>query len=159
MTEGYRAFARGEGAESPREIDLAELLQEATASARREGATVELAVKGRLPVKLRPQAIRRCLANLLSNARRHAPHVWVSARQRDDTVEVVIDDDGPGIPEERLEDVFRPFYRIDASRNVETGGTGLGLTIARDVARNHGGDVLLARSPYGGLRCVLLLPV
>ncbi|HET8725960.1 MAG TPA: ATP-binding protein [Alphaproteobacteria bacterium] len=159
MIDGYLAFARGEGTETPQEVDLAELLHEAAAGARREGASVEIAAAGPLPVKLRPQAIRRCLANLLSNARRHAPHVWLSAAYRKDVVDVLIDDDGPGIPEERLEDVFRPFYRIDSSRNVETGGTGLGLTIARDIARNHGGDLVLERSPQGGLRCVLRLPV
>jgi two-component system osmolarity sensor histidine kinase EnvZ len=159
MIEGYLAFARGEGAESPRQVDLTELLQDAIASVRREGATVDLSLDGPLPVVLRPQAIRRCLANLLSNARRHASRIWVSAARRGEAIEVIIDDDGPGIPDEKLEDVFRPFYRIDISRNVETGGTGLGLTIARDIARNHGGDIVLGRSPQGGLQCRVRLPV
>ena len=72
---------------------------------------------------------------------------------------VCVDDDGPGIPEERYEDVFRPFVRLDESRNIDTGGSGLGLTIARDIARSHGGDVTLSKSPLGGLRVVVRLPV
>lgn len=72
---------------------------------------------------------------------------------------MIIDDDGPGVPEDQVEDVFRPFHRLEPSRNPQTGGVGLGLTIARDVARGHGGELQLGRSPYGGLRCVMRLPV
>ena len=70
-----------------------------------------------------------------------------------------MDDDGQGIPEDQLEEVFRPFYRLDAARNLDTGGTGLGLAIARDIARGHGGDITLSRSPMGGLRAIIHLPV
>ena len=74
-------------------------------------------------------------------------------------VEILVDDDGPGIPEEERERVFRPFYRLDRSRNSETGGTGLGLAIARDIARAHGGDIYLEESPYGGLRARVRIPL
>lgn len=160
MIEGYLAFARGEGAEPPAPTDLQTLLGDVVADARREGATIDFRMDSRpLILSLRPQAVRRCLANLLSNARRHADHIQVTAGLDEDTAVIVIDDDGPGIPEEQLEDVFRPFFRLDRSRNKETGGTGLGLTIARDVARGHGGDIALTRSPQGGLRCIIQLPL
>ncbi|MGE5271867.1 MAG: ATP-binding protein, partial [Thiohalocapsa sp.] len=109
-----------------------------------------------LPV--RPNALRRCLANLIGNAQRHARHVWLSAISDEDGVDILVDDDGPGIPVAERERVFRPFVRLDASRNPSTGGVGLGLTIARDVARSHGGDVRLEASPRGGLRARVHLP-
>ncbi|WP_293204077.1 ATP-binding protein, partial [Parvibaculum sp.] len=75
------------------------------------------------------------------------------------SIDIFVDDDGEGIPDEQMEEVFRPFYRLDAARNLDKGGTGLGLAIARDIARGHGGDITLARSPMGGLRAVIHLPV
>ena len=78
---------------------------------------------------------------------------------RDSNIEIVVDDDGPGIPEDQLEEVFRPFYRLDDSRNLNEGGTGLGLAIARDIARGHGGDITLSKSPAGGLRAIVEVPV
>jgi two-component system, OmpR family, osmolarity sensor histidine kinase EnvZ len=95
---------------------------------------------------------------LLSNARRYGSHIWVTALAVGDGVDMLVDDDGPGIPSAQREAVFRPFYRLDASRNPATGGVGLGLTIARDVARGHGGELTLEESPQGGLRVRLHLP-
>jgi two-component system osmolarity sensor histidine kinase EnvZ len=138
---------------------LGELLREAVAAAEREGAVIELAADDGLVLPLRPDAMRRCLANLIGNACRHAATVRVEARRRGEAIEVAIDDDGPGIPPDRREDVFRPFVRLESSRNPETGGIGLGLTIARDVARGHGGELTLLDSPLGGLRALLRLPV
>lgn len=159
MVEGYLAFARGEGAESAQPSDLTRLLTEVVNGARREGADVQLAVPEDLHLPLRPNAARRCFTNLIANARRHADRIWVSASAADAGVEVVIDDDGPGIPPAMREEVFKPFFRLDSSRNRTTGGAGLGLTIARDAARGHGGDVILSDSPHGGLRVVVRLPV
>ena len=102
--------------------------------------------------------MRRCLGNLLGNAQRYASAVKVSASLVRKTVEVIIDDDGPGIPAESREDVFRPFFRLDPSRNTATGGVGLGLSIAQDIAHSHGGEIVLGDSPLGGLRVVLTLP-
>jgi two-component system osmolarity sensor histidine kinase EnvZ len=110
-------------------------------------------------VELRPLAIKRCLTNLLSNALRHGSKAELRASRGRTSVEITIDDDGPGIPPDKYEDVFRPFYRLDESRNVDTGGVGLGLTIARDVARSHGGDVALAAAPLGGLRVIVRIPI
>jgi len=159
MVEGYLAFARGEGGEAAVALDLAEVLDEVAGGARRKGAAVELSVDGALPMILRRQAIKRALTNLVENAARYGRHVWVDARKGSDAVEVTIDDDGPGIPAEQRESVFKPFFRLDASRNVQTGGIGLGLTIARDLVRNHGGEVVLDDAPSGGLRALVRLPI
>ena len=160
MIEGYLAFARGEGTEAVQPTDLVRLLNEAVSGARREGAdvTLELGAEG-LALPLRPNAFRRCLANLLANARRHAGRIWVGAQRRRNVIEITVDDDGPGIPAKAREDVFKPFFRIETSRNKATGGAGLGLTIARDVVHSHGGDILLSDSPHGGLRVLIRLPV
>jgi two-component system osmolarity sensor histidine kinase EnvZ len=158
MVQGYLAFASGDLPEEAVETDLSALAEEAALGARRSGGVAVFDSDGPMVVPLRPQAVRRCLENLLSNALRHAGRVWVTCTRMGQDAAVIIDDDGPGIPEEELEAVFRPFYRLERSRNPETGGTGLGLTIARDVARHHGGDLLLERAPQGGLRCVLRLP-
>jgi two-component system osmolarity sensor histidine kinase EnvZ len=109
-------------------------------------------------VPVRPNALRRCLNNLVANAGRYGGHVWVSSVSVEDGVDILIDDDGPGIPLEERDRVFQPFVRLDGSRNPATGGIGLGLTIARDVARSHGGDVRLEDSPRGGLRARVHLP-
>ncbi len=159
MLDGYLAFARGEGTEKPIATDLTALLEEAAAQARRKGGIVDLHTEGRLTVPLRPHAFKRCLTNLMDNAMRFAEHVSVRAGKRDEAIEITVDDDGPGIPEDQREEVFRPFYRIEGSRNPGTGGVGLGLTIARDVVRGHGGDITLSQSPNGGLRARLRVPL
>ena len=159
MLEGYLAFARGEGAEKPHPRDLGVLLGEVVRRARRGGAAVELATEGDLRLPLRPNAMRRSLTNLVENALRFASRVAVHARRLGGAVEVTIDDNGPGIPPEQREEVFKPFFRLEASRNPATGGVGLGLTIARDVVRSHGGDIVLDDSPQGGLRVRVRLPV
>ena len=99
------------------------------------------------------------MANLVSTATRHGEHVAITAAKKGNSIEITIDDDGPGIPEDRRQEVFRPFQRLDSSRNPETGGVGLGLTIARDVIHGHGGSITLDDSPTGGLRARLSLPL
>ncbi|MCB2101377.1 MAG: HAMP domain-containing protein [Rhodobacterales bacterium] len=159
MLEAYLAFARGEGGEPPKATDLSDLAAEVVEQARRGQAGIELWTDGPVVLPLRQQAIRRCLANLVGNAARHADHVSVSVRREGDHVEVAVNDNGPGIPPDKREKVFRPFFRLDPSRTPGSGGVGLGLTIARDIARGHGGDVVLDESPLGGLRARLLLPM
>jgi two-component system osmolarity sensor histidine kinase EnvZ len=159
MIEGYLAFARGEGDEDPIPSDLSEILEDVAAGARRDNADISVSWQGNMNVELRPIAIKRCITNLVSNALRHGTRAEIRAVRGKTSVEITVDDDGPGIPPERYEDVFRPFVRLDESRNVDTGGSGLGLTIARDIARSHGGDVSLGSSPLGGLRVVVRLPV
>ena len=158
MIDEYLAFARGQDAEAPGQVDVRQLLHEIVAAAQRKGSDVHLANGGNLHAVLRPNAMRRCVTNLVDNAGRFGTHVAVSASQTDDILAIIVDDDGPGIDEDDREEVFRPFYRLESSRNPETGGSGLGLSIARDVARGHGGDVVLSQSPQGGLRAEVRLP-
>lgn len=163
MIDGYLSFARGAGEEAPVPVDLAALLEEIAINARREGATLTLdlgpAADEEVVLPLRPNILRRCLANLVGNARRYGRTVWLSLAMRDGALEIIVDDDGPGIPADQRDNVFRPFHRLEPSRNQQTGGVGLGLTIARDAARRHGGDVILRDSPHGGLRAVVRLPL
>ena len=159
MVEGYLAFARGEGAEQPEETDLSVLLSEVVAQMRREGSPIDLHVEETIVMPLQREAIRRCFTNLIANAQRYGEQVTITAGRRGGAIEINFDDDGPGIPEDRREEVFKPFSRLDPSRNPETGGVGLGLTIARDVVRNHGGDLSLEGAPAGGLRARLSLPL
>lgn len=159
MVEGYLAFARGEGQETPAPTDLGELLRDVVAQMTRDRQGVDLHVEQDITLPLRREGMRRCLTNLVANAQRHGRHVAVRAGRRKNMVEVTVDDDGPGIPAQHHEDVFKPFFRLDQSRNPATGGIGLGLTIARDVARSHGGDVALETAPGGGLRARVWLPV
>jgi two-component system, OmpR family, osmolarity sensor histidine kinase EnvZ len=154
----YLDFARGEGTESPVDTDISLLIEDMAAAARRDGIPLEITQPPELLVPVRPNALRRCLANLIANARHYGQHVWLALVPVEDGVDIVIDDDGPGIPAAERDRVFQPFIRLDTSRNPSTGGVGLGLTIARDVARSHGGDIKLAQSEMGGLRATLRIP-
>jgi two-component system osmolarity sensor histidine kinase EnvZ len=153
MISGYLAFARGEGAEQAEPVDLSAVLEEVAAGARRAGAAVEVDVPATLMLSLRANAVRRAITNLVDNARRHAHRVVVAAIPQGRMVFVTVDDDGPGIPPDRRESVFRPF------QSDSTGGTGLGLTIARDIVRAQGGEIMLEDSPLGGLRARIRFPV
>lgn len=159
MVEGYLAFARGEGSEPITEENLRDLVEDVVTAARRAGDRVDLTAEGALTLSVRKEGLRRCLANLVSNATHYGTRAVVSAIRKPEFIEVTVDDDGPGIPENMHETVFRPFSRLDQSRNVETGGVGLGLTIARDVVHAHGGEIALGPSPLGGLRAQVRLPV
>jgi two-component system, OmpR family, osmolarity sensor histidine kinase EnvZ len=159
MLEAYLAFARGEGDEIPNLTDLSALLRGVVTSARRNGTEIDLHTEGLIQVPLKPRAFKRCVVNLVDNANRYGEHVSIRAGQRGHVIEIIVDDDGPGIPQKFYEDAFKPFYRLEGSRNPETGGVGLGLSIARDIIRGHGGDILLSKSPVGGLRVRLTLPL
>jgi two-component system, OmpR family, osmolarity sensor histidine kinase EnvZ len=159
MLEAYLAFARGEEAEPAVPVDLSELMGEVVLASRRQNIRIGLNVPEATVITLRRNAMKRCLANLIGNAIRYGNRAEVNVAMRDHAVDIVIDDDGPGIDPARREDVFRPFTRLEESRNPATGGVGLGLTIARDIARFHGGDVVLEDSPLGGLRARVWLPV
>jgi two-component system osmolarity sensor histidine kinase EnvZ len=159
MIDEYLAFARGEGGEALERIDLAALLGEVSEGAIRAGAQVRVAADDGLAATVRPNAIKRALSNLVMNAASHGEHVELAAHGTPaGGIEILIDDDGPGIPPERYEEAFTPFGRLDEARNQNEKGVGLGLAIARDVARGHGGEVTLDRSPLGGLRAVVRLP-
>jgi len=159
MIDEYLAFARGEGGEALEPAPLRRLIDEVSEGAVRAGAQVKVTADADLTATVRPNALKRALANLVMNAAAHGERVEVAARRRaQGGVEIVVDDDGPGIPTEQYEEAFKAFARLDESRNQNTKGVGLGLAIARDVARGHGGDITLDRSPLGGLRAVVRLP-
>jgi two-component system osmolarity sensor histidine kinase EnvZ len=159
MIDEYLAFARGEGGESLETVDLRALIEEVSQGAIRAGAKVDVTAEPGIAVTVRANAIKRALANLVMNAAAHAERVEIAARSTlAGGIEIVIDDDGPGIPAERFEEAFAPFGRLDPARNQNEKGVGLGLAIARDVARGHGGEVTLDSSPIGGLRAVVRLP-
>ena len=159
MLEGYLAFARGDTGESTARINIGLILEDLRADSERHGAELGVETRGDLDIRVRPMAMKRCVGNLVANAQRHAEHVRVSATRESQFVSIVVDDDGTGIAQAHREDVFRPFYRLDEARNQDEGGAGLGLAIARDIARSHGGDITLSDSPLGGLRAAVRIPV
>lgn len=159
MVEGYLAFARGQEAEAVNQVDLVDIVKDVVENARRQGAQVDLIAPENAIAHVRPGSIKRGLTNLLENARRHATEMRVTVGTRDQQIMILIDDNGPGIPAENRDDVFRPFHRLDTSRNSETGGSGLGMTITRDIILGHGGHIALGDSPYGGLRVEILIPL
>ena len=153
MISGYLAFARGEGTEQAQPVNLSVILDEVAAGARRAGAVLDLDVPPDLTLKLRADAVRRAITNLVDNARRHSRHVALAAMTQGRSVLVTVDDDGPGIPADKRESVFKPF------ETGSVGGTGLGLTIARDIVRAHGGEIVLEESHLGGLRARIRIPI
>lgn len=156
--EEYLAFAKGQAEEAPAEVDLLDLTEDLVDDAQRAGADVSVQAQGPVVMPGRARALKRCLANLIDNAVAHGDKVRVTVESEEDAVTVAVDDNGPGIPEELYEEAFRPFSRLDETRSRNQKGVGLGLAIARDVARSHGGDIQLSRSPLGGLRALLRLP-
>jgi two-component system osmolarity sensor histidine kinase EnvZ len=159
MLEAYLAFARGDSGEIAAPTDMAAFLEELRSDAERQGHKATVVFHGPPIVTVRPAAFKRCLANLVSNAARHAPSIAITGHRDHRYLTVTIDDDGPGIPVALREEVFKPFLRLDDARNQDEGGTGLGLAIARDIARSHGGDITLGDSPLAGLRATVRVPV
>lgn len=159
MIEGYLNFARGEGTEERELVNASNLLEEVARDAGRNGAAVELTIHDEVQLPLARNAMLRCLTNLLENAKRHGERVALTAQRNGRVLELFVDDDGPGIPGNMRKDVFRPFFRLDQSRNAETGGNGLGLSIAQDIVSGHGGEISLEDSPLGGLRVALRIPI
>ncbi len=159
MLEEYLEFARGQRSESATPTNLTELLEHVTADMVRQGLKVKLDADRDLSATVRAQAIRRAVNNLLDNAATYGTTVHLTARAMGPQIEITVDDDGPGIPPHLREEAVRPFRRLDEARNQDAGGgVGLGLSIARDIARAHGGDITLSDSPLGGLRARLTLP-
>jgi signal transduction histidine kinase len=154
------AFVRGETTPERRErFDLATLAADCATGFAETGAEVSFSDGDALPVEADPAALRRALANLIANAVKYGGAARVRTARESDQAAVLIDDDGPGLPDAELETVFEPFHRAERSRNRETGGAGLGLTVARQAARAAGGDVTLGNRPQGGLTAKLQLPL
>ena len=159
MLEAYLAFARGDSGEVAQPTDMAMALEELRSDAERHGHTATVTFHGLPVVTVKPASFKRCIANLVSNAARHANTVAITGHRDHRYLTVTVDDDGPGIPANMREEVFKPFLRLDDARNQDEGGTGLGLAIARDIARSHGGDITLGDNPMGGLRAAVRVPV
>ena len=159
ILDSYLAYARGDVSEPTEPVDFAALLGALREDAERAGVAASLETRGDTIAKARPLAIKRCLANLAGNAQKHASRIALAAERDGKYLFLSVDDDGPGIPEGAREDVFKPFVRLDEARNQDDAGAGLGLSISREIARAHGGDVTLSQSPMGGLRAVVRLPV
>jgi signal transduction histidine kinase len=162
LTEAVLSAARAGPGEEKRRVDLAALVESVCDDLVDLGLPVEVNISGSAPCLCRPSEIRRAARNLIENAARYGGAARVSLVTEGDTFVVTVNDNGPGIPQDRLEEVFEPFVRLEASRSNATGGAGLGLTLARSIAREHGGDVVLENRQAGnqvvGLRASLRLP-
>lgn len=159
MAEATLAFAREESAtEETRSVDLSALASSICDDLADIGQEVEFEESSKLTCRCRPGAFRRALRNIIENAVRYGQRARVRIERSRGSILIVVDDDGPGIAAERMEDVFAPFVRLEESRNKETGGVGLGLAIARSIVRGHGGDIELANRQDGGLRVIIRLP-
>ena len=162
MLEDYLNFAKGDGGELAEPTNVRELLQEVAAEADHFGTPIELKIRKtrqELVVPLKRIAIKRALINLLSNASRFGNQIVLRAAPERGFLRIEVDDDGPGIPPGERDNVFKPFYRLDHSRNQDEGNSGLGLAIARDIAKSHGGGVTLGESSLGGLRAIISVPL
>ena len=162
MLEDYLAFAKGDGGEVAARTHVGALLEEIVGEAQHLEVPITLRIRRRrrdLVIPLKRNAMKRAIANLVSNAARFGDQIVIRAATERGWLRVEVDDDGPGIPEGERENVFRPFYRLDHARNQDEGNSGLGLAIARDIAKSHGGDVTLGESSMGGLRAIIRVPL
>ncbi|MBT4889174.1 MAG: HAMP domain-containing protein [Rhodospirillales bacterium] len=163
MTEATLAFAREDAdQEDTRATDLAALIDSITQDQHDLGEDVSFTVSEgapeSLPYRCRPFALKRAIRNLIENAIRYGERARTELKVMDDAIHITIEDDGPGIPVEFLEQVFEPFVRVETSRNLETGGIGLGLAIARSIIRSHGGDIVMENISDKGLCVRVILP-
>lgn len=161
MLLDYLAFSKGDEGEETQPTDIQELLTEIRNDAEHFGKPIDLKLQRRRKsmVYLKRHAFKRTIANLVSNAARFADLIVITVNQDRRWLRIVVEDNGPGVPTNQREEVFRPFYRLDVARNQDEGNTGLGLSIARDIARAHGGDLWLEESRLGGLKAVVQVPV
>jgi signal transduction histidine kinase len=159
IREGLDLATSMDGGGMMQRVDLDSLLSSVCADAADAGQDVTLSGETRVSIQAIPTALQRCLTNLIDNAVKYGGYARVVATREGDNAVIRVADGGPGIPEAHLEKVFDPFYRVETSRSRETGGTGLGLTIARNVARKHGGSLSLHNLAEGGLECTLTLPL
>ena len=159
MIAEYLDFARDEGREETVRISLSEFLEDVVADYKRMNQSVEIIINATPEIDIRLSSCRRMLHNIIDNALRYGTNCKVLLQQAGNYAEILIDDNGVGIPEEKREEVFKPFSRLEPSRNSKTGGVGLGLSIAKDVALAHGGKIELSTAPKGGLRVIIRLPL
>ena len=160
MISEYLSFAKNSIVEPMSEVNLNKLFHEIIEQFKSSKFRIKLKISPKnLNFHLRPQSFKRAIVNIISNAQRYAKNSEIIIKKTEDTLLIFIDDDGPGIGIESREDVLKPFYRLETSRNKKTGGTGLGLSIANNITLSHGGSLELEKSPLNGLRVKISLPV
>ena len=159
MLNGYLAFVRGEGDEAAVYVNVNELVRGIVGRFASQHIKIKFfAAENPVEIRAKEQALRRAVTNIVANASRYGKKIEVRVEQGTKEVRIIVDDNGPGIPQDKREAVFRAFYRIENSRNKETGGIGLGLAITKDIITAHGGHIVLEDGPLGGLRVVIKLP-
>jgi two-component system osmolarity sensor histidine kinase EnvZ len=160
MLDGYLAFVSGEGGETNTFVDMNEMILSILNKFRNSKTMIRYTTNDQVSaIQGREQALKRAVTNIISNAFYYGKTVSVGLESNNSKMEIRVDDDGPGIPEDKREEVFKAFYRIEGSRNKETGGVGLGLSIARDIIVSHGGTIELGQSDMGGLRVLISIPL
>ena len=160
MLNGYLAFVRGEGNEEPAETDVAALVKGICERFKIEHKKIRYMSKSEgILMVVKEQALKRAITNIIANACRYGKKVEVRVEQSERKLNIIVDDNGPGIPKDKRDEVFRAFYRLEKSRNKETRGIGLGLAITRDIIASHGGKIILGNSKLGGLKAVIELPI
>ncbi len=160
MTAATLDFMRGlENTESVQPLDIRALLESLQADYEDMGLSVTLEGDTPPPYPARPLSLKRCLVNLIDNAHKYGQRVTITLKNQSEQLQIIVADEGPGMPEAALETVFEPFYRLETSRSRATGGTGLGLSIARNITRAHGGDIILRNRVGGGLEAIVSLPI
>lgn len=160
MVNGYLAFARGEAPEIEQATELPPMLTRIARDAAPDKKIVTDFPDAPMQFYARPMALARAFSNIIENAARYAnKQIKITERDAIDSVTVIIEDDGPGIPDDRKREALRPFVRLDDARGTDTGGTGLGLSIAQTAIENHGGLMFLENSELGGLRVRIVLPI
>ncbi len=159
MISSYLDFVRGDGDEGYSYIDLGDLCERLLDQLVRQDHIGYLELKERIKLRVRPLLFERALNNIIQNAVKYGEHVWISAFIDDKKLQIQIEDDGPGVEEDFYNEIFKPFKRVDSSRNVDSGGVGLGLSISMDIIQGHGGNITLSKSQHGGLCVVVRLPL
>ncbi len=159
MLTGYLSFAKGEGKGAPEIVILNLLVEDIIQKLKKTGQKIDIHTEQKIEILARPADLTRAITNILTNAGRYATYAQVNLGIRNKMATIIVDDNGPGIPESKRDDVFKAFYRLENSRNKETGGVGLGMTITRDIILSHGGNIELKTSPLKGLRVVISLPL
>lgn len=159
MVDGFLDFARGTAEEEAHQlINLLSYMKNIVKDFQRDSLKITIDCSKEIKFMLKPHSFNRCLTNLLLNSQRYASEVWIAVKKKSYELIITVEDNGPGIPEEERENVFKPFYRPDSSRNTETGGVGLGLSIVRDIVINHGGGIKIRDSSKGGACFEIRLP-
>ena len=157
MVEEYLKYAKGEEKEKIQKVNITSLIN--LIKKRYSKKNIYFNNGKKINISVRLNSIKRCINNLLSNSLKFSKNIKITCNKKNNYVEIIIDDDGPGIPKKERKKVLQPFYRVEDSRNRHTGGIGLGITIAADIINNHGGNFFLDKSPLGGLRAKIYLPI